>query len=50
MFQDGAHYGAASVTIATTVAAALLGALGGYLGWRFGDMLRLTAPAKEALA
>ncbi|MGW4247445.1 hypothetical protein [Nocardia sp. NPDC004722] len=45
-----AHYGAASVTIATTVAAAVFGALGGFLGWRFGEMLRLTAPSQEALA
>ncbi|MFE3258236.1 hypothetical protein ACFXPS_22985 [Nocardia sp. NPDC059091] len=40
----------ASVIIATTVAAALLGALGGYLGWRFGDMLRLSAPSEKVSA
>ncbi|MVU77676.1 hypothetical protein GPX89_10535 [Nocardia sp. ET3-3] len=45
-----AHISRAAVIIATTVAAALLGALGGFLGWRFGGMLRLTAPGQEALA
>ncbi|MFE3192995.1 hypothetical protein ACFXHA_28560 [Nocardia sp. NPDC059240] len=45
-----AHYGTAAVIIATTVAAAVFGALGGFLGWRFGEMLRLTAPSQEALA
>ncbi|MEU6585682.1 hypothetical protein [Nocardia sp. NPDC046763] len=40
----------AAVIIATTVAAALLGALGGYLGWRFGDMLRLSAPSEQVSA
>ncbi|MEC3918323.1 hypothetical protein [Nocardia sp. CDC160] len=46
---DG-HFGLASVIVATTIAAAVLGALGGFLGWRFGGMLRLTAPSQEALA
>ncbi|MFE3104119.1 hypothetical protein [Nocardia tengchongensis] len=45
-----AHFGTASVIIATTIAAALFGALAGFLGWRFGEMLRLTAPSQEALA
>ncbi|MFE4459473.1 hypothetical protein ACFROC_19125 [Nocardia tengchongensis] len=45
-----AHFGTASVIIATTIAAALFGALAGFLGWRFGEMLRLTAPSQEAIA
>ncbi|AYF76717.1 hypothetical protein D7D52_26135 [Nocardia yunnanensis] len=40
----------ASAILATVVAAALFAALGGFLGWRFGGMLRLTAPSQEALA
>ncbi|GAB2703195.1 hypothetical protein [Nocardia thraciensis] len=34
---------AATVIVATTIAGAVLGAAGGFLGWRFGVMLRLTA-------
>ncbi|WP_040816238.1 hypothetical protein [Nocardia concava] len=45
-----AHYPRGEVIVATTVAAAVLGALGGFLGWRFGTMLRLTAPSQETLA
>ncbi|UGT42853.1 hypothetical protein LTV02_05480 [Nocardia yamanashiensis] len=45
-----ARFPAATIIIATTVAGAVLGALGGFLGWRFGAMLRLTAPTAEAHA
>ncbi|GAB4585800.1 hypothetical protein [Nocardia sp. IFM 10818] len=40
----------AAVTIATVIAAAALGALAGFLGRRFGLMLRLTAPVTEVRA
>ncbi|MFJ4657114.1 hypothetical protein ACIP5Y_38105 [Nocardia sp. NPDC088792] len=45
-----AHLARAAVIIATTIAGAALGALGGFLGWRFGQLLRLTAPAAEVTA
>jgi hypothetical protein len=32
--------------VATSVAGAVLGLLAGFLGWRFGGMLRLLAPTK----
>ncbi|WP_280382890.1 hypothetical protein [Nocardia wallacei] len=35
---------AATVIVATVVAGAVLGGIGGFLGWRFGAMLRRTAP------
>lgn len=44
------HLSPAATIIATTVAGAALGALGGFLGQRFGAMLRLTASATEVPA
>jgi hypothetical protein len=38
---------AASTVIATGVAGAAFGVLAGFLGWRFGGMLRLLIPAEE---
>ncbi|SDZ44262.1 hypothetical protein SAMN05421504_11725 [Amycolatopsis xylanica] len=43
----GAHLPPASSMIATIVAGGVFGALSGFLGWRFGVMLRQLAPAKE---
>lgn len=39
-----------SIIVGTAVAGAIFGALGGFLGWRFGAMLRLTAPTSEVRA
>ncbi|WP_158887669.1 hypothetical protein [Amycolatopsis anabasis] len=39
------HFPDAATMIATSVAGALLGLLAGFLGWRFGRMLRLLTPA-----
>jgi hypothetical protein len=41
------HLPGATTMIATSVAGAALGVLGGFLGWRFGRMLQLLAPASE---
>ncbi|MFB8004083.1 hypothetical protein [Nocardia sp. NPDC056000] len=45
-----AHWPLSSIVTGTTIAGAVLGALGGFLGHRFGAMLRLTAPAPEVHA
>lgn len=37
-----------TVLVATAIAAAVLGLIGGILGWRFGGMLRLLAPTLSA--
>ncbi|MEU1204551.1 hypothetical protein [Nocardia sp. NPDC005825] len=45
-----AHLPRAMVIVATTIAAAALGALAGYLGRPFGEMLRLAAPSEKVSA
>ncbi|WP_433594035.1 hypothetical protein [Nocardia sp. CA-145437] len=45
-----AHLPRTTVIVATTVAAAVLGALAGYLGRPFGEMLRLAAPSEKVSA
>ncbi|WP_218021059.1 hypothetical protein [Nocardia crassostreae] len=45
-----ARLGPASIIVATTIAGAAFGALGGFLGRRFGLMLRLAAPSTELRA